>query len=1824
MSIQKPISHTLRPQLIDKLDPLPSCLPKIEFTPRSNGEVDFYGASDVLARSLGLERSLYFHKKIAWTHGWKFHPKNILNISDQAKEADLVMVANQSVQNAALSFGCQHVEKVGLPILYAKSSGAKRKKGSLLYMPQHSSLYTQSHLDSELVQLEHFKEYFGQHFDSVIACVGGNDVLQGYWVSSLEQFGVPWITGAWMFDRNALNRMRLIFESVEYVALPVFSSAVLYAAFFGCKVFLYDAEGASSLESQVFKHPFYKANPQMVAINRARFSKYKTWLQQLCPHVFGGFEHAMVETSWAEKEIGLENKKSPEEMAELFGWKLQKTTHGWHPADASDYLTSQELLKRALDCLKSDDYEAVFDWTNRIKSRHLKIENVDYLRAVAFAKTNRLYPAREAVKEELRFFPGNKNARKLCDQLEQVVYTPGVEAIQIESGDEDFSGFFEQVKPHTRVSIFRAYSLYRLVKTVCLLDLPGQFVECGVAAGGSLMLTGLVAKKYSKRPRKIYGFDTFTGMPDPTEEDTAQGVAADETGWGVGTCAAPESFVQKHCDQLGLNEWVVLKPGLFEDSLPIENAAIGEIAFLHMDGDWYSSTKAILDHLFAQLHPDAFIQIDDFGAWDGCAKAIREYESIYGLKFDLNKIDDTGMWTRNPKYHSNAKMPHLQVSAAPQDAFIAPAQVPQNADLYFQRSSILNAIQAHRPFLEGRFLDVGCGIMPYKDLLMQSPSKIETYIGLDIETEIYQADVDLRWDGQRIPLEDASIDSAMATEVLEHCPDPLVVLREIRRVLKPGGAFFFTVPYIWPLHDAPWDFYRYTPFSLKNLLKEAGFEDLNIRALSGWDASLAQMMGLWMKRAPMSPERRNAMAQKLWPIYQELIESDELPSDPEAGNTMATGWSGLVYAAAEPEAQQSPSSPEIAAIDLPLVIVRSHAYNYSETFIEDHVQCISNQTTVLYGWPFPRFIEGDRSVLDAAVEKQLVQALQSGTAIGKTVQDAYRDGLAQFFKACGARVVLLESGLMGAMVSEACVRAELPHVVHFHGVDAFAYKLLEQWQAHYQCFFRTAAAVVGVSQEMVQQLSTMGAPEERLVHAPYGVSTELEAYAQPLVAQPVFLSVGRFVAKKAPHKTLQAFEAVYQKVPTARLIMVGEGPLLKKCKAWVQQQGIQEAVTFAGVQSRRSVSRLMACVRVFVQHSVVAEDGDHEGLPLAILEAGAHGLPVVATRHAGIPDAVREEADGFLVDEGDVQAMALAMYRLAQDAALAARMGAAYQQRVRSDYSRAVSIARLQKLLQATADAGYRKPTVLQAAPGQQGVSMMAPKPIANLEELKSAIAKENDAGTCLQLAQRASELDDETVAYECYEKAVSLDRSCGPAYLEMGKRLGQAAQYADAYLCLKEAERAGQLDATSQQLLQALAANPDLQTDSVLQYQQRRQVFDGQLASQPRRILIFTNLLPPQEMGGYGRSIWELCEGLLLRGHTVSILTADVPELQQKAYAGYERVERYVQRDLQLFGGWSQGGAQAIDDVEQIKKIARHNVKLVLQKVSTFQPDVCMVGNLDFLGAGMLDPILKHGVPILHRLGNGLPGYSADMTPKSSLYCIAGCSEWVNSELQENGFAAQNFALLPPGSPLHEYYRFVPPNYDQLRICFAGLMMAYKGPQLILEALDYLKKLKIPFTCEFAGDFKDPAFEQQFKLQMRQYQLEDSIRLLGFCDREQLRAMYDRSNVLVMPSIFEEPFGKVQIEAQAAGLAVLRSPVGGYKDMIEDGVNGLLFKSEDAKDLARQLFILRGDSGLWSRIALQGQHDAFRFRTQASVETLEALFEGLIANRMTPDLQRI
>lgn len=229
-----------------------------------------------------------------------------------------------------------------------------------------------------------------------------------------------------------------------------------------------------------------------------------------------------------------------------------------------------------------------------------------------------------------------------------------------------------------------------------------------------------------------------------------------------------------------------------------------------------------------------------------------------------------------------------------QDEFLSPKFTPDNLDKFLVRTAILSALQETLPDFSGTLLDVGCGYMPYKSLVLQSPSSVKNYIGLDLKDNLYQKP-DLVWDGQTIPLEDCSVNCAIATEVFEHCREPEIVMKEIWRVLKPEGILFFTVPFLWNLHDVPYDEYRYTPFSLKRHLSNSGFNSIKLKALGGWDAALAQILGLWVRRRLQSTPKqrllRAILSRLLLPIIWLLIKLDRLPQGFN-GDLMITGLSG--------------------------------------------------------------------------------------------------------------------------------------------------------------------------------------------------------------------------------------------------------------------------------------------------------------------------------------------------------------------------------------------------------------------------------------------------------------------------------------------------------------------------------------------------------------------------------------------------------------------------------------------------------------------------------------------------------------------------------------------------------------------------------------------------------------------------------------------------------------------------------------------------------------------------------------------------------------------
>ncbi|MNQ64623.1 hypothetical protein D3C85_790540 [compost metagenome] len=229
------------------------------------------------------------------------------------------------------------------------------------------------------------------------------------------------------------------------------------------------------------------------------------------------------------------------------------------------------------------------------------------------------------------------------------------------------------------------------------------------------------------------------------------------------------------------------------------------------------------------------------------------------------------------------------------DNFINIPFIDENLDKYYVRTSIFKAITGILPQFRDNLLDIGCGKMPYKKYILEN-SSVTKYIGLDIENALeYDTTIkpDFTWNGITMPFENNSFECAFGTEVLEHCPEPEIVLKEVVRVLKPEGTFFFTVPFLWNLHEVPYDEYRYTPFSLERHLKNAGFKDIQIKATGGWHASMAQMLGLWVRRSPMSKTKRKWLSRFLKPIITFLIKMDKNTEIKFIEGQMITGLYGI-------------------------------------------------------------------------------------------------------------------------------------------------------------------------------------------------------------------------------------------------------------------------------------------------------------------------------------------------------------------------------------------------------------------------------------------------------------------------------------------------------------------------------------------------------------------------------------------------------------------------------------------------------------------------------------------------------------------------------------------------------------------------------------------------------------------------------------------------------------------------------------------------------------------------------------------------------------------
>jgi len=188
-----------------------------------------------------------------------------------------------------------------------------------------------------------------------------------------------------------------------------------------------------------------------------------------------------------------------------------------------------------------------------------------------------------------------------------------------------------RVRGYTHCGPARLRSLRSLIERT--QHVPGSVVECGVAGGGSAAMMSLTMQRSGRKP--LYLFDTFAGLPSPSTSDPDYHRAMEY----VGDCRGTEAEVKKLFERLNLPAPVCV-PGLFQDT--VARTDTGTIAFLHLDGDWYESTLTCLQALWPRVANGGCIQIDDYGYWQGCRRAVEEF---FGPNVpQLHVIDHTGVW----------------------------------------------------------------------------------------------------------------------------------------------------------------------------------------------------------------------------------------------------------------------------------------------------------------------------------------------------------------------------------------------------------------------------------------------------------------------------------------------------------------------------------------------------------------------------------------------------------------------------------------------------------------------------------------------------------------------------------------------------------------------------------------------------------------------------------------------------------------------------------------------------------------------------------------------------------------------------------------------------------------------------------------------------------------------------------------------------------------------------------------------------------------------------------------------------------------------------
>ena len=408
-------------------------------------------------------------------------------------------------------------------------------------------------------------------------------------------------------------------------------------------------------------------------------------------------------------------------------------------------------------------------------------------------------------------------------------------------------------------------------------------------------------------------------------------------------------------------------------------------------------------------------------------------------------------------------------------------------------------------------------------------------------------------------------------------------------------------------------------------------------------------------------------------------------------------------------------------------------------------------------------------------------------------------------------------------------------------------------------------------------------------------------------------------------------------------------------------------------------------------------------------------------------------------------------------------------------------------------------------------------------------------------------------------------------------------------------------------------------------------------------KILVLTNLYPPQAVGGYEERCRDVIEGLKERGHQVRVLTST------HKLSG-ETMESAVHRRFWIHGFYGHPWRS----IPFLFQLERHNHRVLSEEIAQFEPDVVHVWNMGGLSKSLLLTLQDSGLPIVYDVsdhwiaqslradvwlrwwngeagghgarlfrgflrGTGLARLIRKVAPfspwdKIHFERIYFCSRFLRDVTLKAGYGVEHGAVIYCGV---ETSKVTPrPTSSRFKgLLFAGRLSADKDPLTAIRALGILKKrgvLDLRLSVYGRGD---PDYVQLLHGAARELNIVESIDF-GAVTRDEMQKLFSTHDALIFTSAWGEPFALTPLEAMAAALPVISTLEGGSAELIRDQVNGLSFRTADAEDLADKIDWLRNHPDERVRMLEEGEREIrAKFGREMMVSQIEAYLEGSLTH---------